>query len=87
MHRKIARGISATLIAWLGSEGALASGGQEEVTKIEDAAGNPVYASDAAGQEVTFVYDEQGQLIATIDQDGIVTDWLELFAEAGGSEQ
>jgi len=53
---------------------------------IEDDAGNPLYAADAEGNEVTFVYDESGQVVSTIDQDGVVTDMTQPGAATGGGQ-
>ncbi len=70
----------------LGAVGAPASQ-EDEFLLIRDEEGNPLYIADSAGQEVTFVYDGQGQLVTTIDQDEMITDWQELLAEASGGEQ
>ncbi len=73
-----------TLIACAIAPAVFAVGEQDGSVRIEDEAGNPLFASDADGREVTFVYDEStGELLATIDQDGVVTDWQQLFAESG----
>jgi YD repeat-containing protein len=43
-------------------------------TLIEDGQGNPLFAADSEGRELTFVYDAEGRAIATIDGNGVVHD-------------
>ncbi len=64
-----------------------AASGQDELVVIKDEEGNPLSMADAVGQEIRFVYDELGQVVATVDQDGVVTDWKRLFEEAGGGDE
>jgi YD repeat-containing protein len=86
MHcRSLARVFSVVIAALL-SEQASATD-DERTVFIEDAEGTVVYAVDADGREVSLLYDDSGALIATIDENGVVTDWQELFSqasEAGG---
>ncbi len=62
------------LIACAIAPAAFAVDEQDGAIRIEDEAGNPLFGADADGSEVTFVYGENGQCVATIDQDGVVTD-------------
>ena len=63
-----------TLLACAIAPAALAVDEMAGSIRIEDEEGNPLYAADPDGSEVTFVYGEDGQCVATIDQDGVVTD-------------
>lgn len=76
-----------TLIAFAAAPAVFAVDESAGAIRIEDEEGNPLFAADASGQEVTFVYDDQGQLVATIDQEGVLTDWQRLFEEANGGEE
>ncbi len=49
---------------------------------VLDAEGEPQYAADADGRELAFVYDVDGNLTDTIDENGVVIDWEEILAEA-----
>ena len=63
--------------------------GVEDVLVVVNQDGSVAHAVDAAGNEVAFLYDEStGEFLATIDQDGVVIDWRQLFAESDqGGEQ
>jgi hypothetical protein len=49
---------------------------------IATEAGDPLYAADAEGRVLEFIYGENGEVLATVDESGAVTDWQQLFAEA-----
>ncbi len=46
----------------------------ESYVLIEDSQGNPLYAADSDGNELTFIYDEAGEPVAVVDQDDAITD-------------
>ena len=85
MRKSLATALS--LMGCAAAQAASAVGELDGYVLIEDEEGNPLFAADASGQELTFVYDDQGQVVATIDQAGVLTDWQRLFEEAAGGSQ
>lgn len=82
-------GLSFFMLTWavLSTRAESAEYEQDGSVLITDSGGEPVYAADAVGNELTFVYDAAGQLIATIDQDGVVVDWEQLIAVAEARQE
>jgi YD repeat-containing protein len=53
---------------------------------IKNEAGDLLLVVEPDGSSVSFEYDEAGELIRTVDQDGIVTEWETIPDEAPPDE-
>ena len=84
MEKRTLALVSLGLCIWIFARAAHALDEEEDIVYVNDAEGSILYAADAVHRErVTFVYDDSGAVVATVDQDGVVTDWQQLFAESG----